>query len=54
MPTDSEFLLINWRAEKPELRAVDHQELDLAQDQTSAITDVIKNGAAALSPSEDQ
>jgi putative transposase len=27
--------LINWRAEKPELRAVDHQELDLAQDQTT-------------------
>jgi hypothetical protein len=48
------FLLINWHAGKTELRAVDHLELALAQDQANANTNVIKNSAAALSPPEDQ
>ena len=50
------FLLINWHAGKSELRAVDHRDLELAlaQDQATANTNVIKNSAAALSPSEDQ
>ena len=50
------FLLINWHAGKSELRAVDQQDLELAlaQDQANATTNVIKNSAAALSPSEDQ
>lgn len=49
------FLMINWRAGKSELRAVDHRDLELAlaQDQVNANTNVIKNSAAALSPSED-
>ena len=50
------FLLINWHAGKSELRAVDHRDLELAlvQDQANANTNVIKNSAAALSPSEDR
>jgi len=50
------FLLTNWDAEKTELRAVDHRDLELAlaQDQANANTNVIKNSAAALSPSEDR
>ena len=50
------FLLINWHAGKSELGRVDHRDLQLAlaQDQANATTDVVKNSAAALSPSEDQ
>jgi hypothetical protein len=50
------FLLINWRAGKSELRAVDHRDLELAlaQDRADANKHEIKNSAAALSPSEDQ
>jgi len=49
------FLLINWPAGKSELRAVDHRDLELAvaQDHANATTNVVKNSAAALSPSED-
>ncbi len=50
------FLLINWHTGKSELRAVDHRDLELAlaQDQAKANTNVIKNSAAALSPSEER
>ena len=50
------FLLINLHAGKSELRAVDHRDLKLAlaQDQANTNINVIKNSAAALSPSEDQ
>ena len=50
------FLLINRHAGKSELRAVDHRDLELAlaQYQANANTSVVKNSAAALSPSEDQ
>jgi hypothetical protein len=50
------FQLINWPAGKSERRAVDHRDLELAlaQDQANPNTNVIKNSAAALSPSEDQ
>ncbi|CUH65446.1 hypothetical protein TG4357_01867 [Thalassovita gelatinovora] len=50
------FLLINWHAGESDLRAVDHRDLELAlaQDQANANTNVMKNSAAALSPSEDQ
>ncbi len=38
------------------MRAIDHRDLELAlaQDQANAKINVIKNSAAALSPSEDQ
>jgi hypothetical protein len=50
------FLLINWHTGKSELRLVDHRDLELAleQDQANAITNAIKNSAAALSPSEER
>ncbi|WCR12747.1 hypothetical protein [Paracoccus seriniphilus] len=50
------FLLINWHAGKCELRAVEHRDLEftLAQDHANANTNAMKNGAAALSPSEEQ
>ncbi|MHA6324903.1 hypothetical protein [Roseivivax sp. CAU 1753] len=50
------FLLIDWHAGKPELRAVDHRDLELAlaQDRADATTDAINNCAAALSPSEER
>lgn len=48
------FLLIDWHAGKSELRAVDHRDLELAQDLANLNTNEIKNSAAALSPSKDQ
>lgn len=50
------FQLTNWHAGKSELRAVDHRDLELAlaQDQANANSNVVKNSAAALSPSKDQ
>lgn len=52
----STFLRIELYAGRTELWSVNHEELELAleQDQANALSNIIKNSAAALSPSEEQ
>ena len=52
----STFLMIKRRAGRTELWSVNHEDLKLAleQDQANAPANIIKNSAAALSPSEEQ
>ena len=55
-PQTKKFVLINLYAGKSQLRVVDHRDHEpaLVQNKANANTYVVKNSAAALSPSQDQ